>query len=120
MDDSELHERLKKLNRRQLEMILYYAYGYSPQGVMEGLALEERTRPAPVITDDGDEDGPMDDEAELRRADAARDEDGPCMKVGCGHGYDDHSLDLERGDRLYCQRCECRQFLSAAAMRVAS
>jgi hypothetical protein len=48
------------------------------------------------------------------------DEDGPCMKVGCGHGYDDHSLDLERGDRLYCQRCECRRYLSAEAMRVSA
>jgi hypothetical protein len=45
------------------------------------------------------------------------DESGPCMMAGCGHGYDDHALDLERGDRLYCQRCECRRFLSAEAMR---
>lgn len=32
----------------------------------------------------------------------------------CSHDYDDHALDLERGDRLYCQRCECRRYLSAA------
>jgi len=45
------------------------------------------------------------------------DEVGPCMLVGCGHDLDDHSLDLENGDRLYCQRCGCRRFLSAEAMR---
>ena len=54
--------------------------------------------------------------AHLAKAAPEADEDGPCMKVGCGHGYDDHSLDLEAGDRLYCQRCACRRFLSARAM----
>lgn len=48
----------------------------------------------------------------------ADDESSPCMMVGCGHNYDDHALDLERGDRLYCQRCECRRYLSVVALRI--
>ena len=79
-----------------------HANGVHREGCPAGPIIEART---PMLTPKGE---------------AAADEESPCMMAGCGHDYDDHSLDLERGDRLYCQRCECRRYLSAVALTAAT
>jgi hypothetical protein len=63
---------------------------------------------------DGDEPGPMDDDAELRRADAIRNGD-PCA---CGHPAREHHVNMVKGTLTYCNECAigdyCAVFTAAA------
>lgn len=84
----ELAARLNAMERSAVQHLLYHVNGYCPAAVLSALKSEEAGRPvydpAPgtvvdaTIADD-DEDGPMDDEAELRRAEKLRDDWEPVL-----------------------------------------
>jgi hypothetical protein len=73
----ELRARLGAMEPYDRERLLFHVNGYCPAALLSALESEEVTRPEPgtvvdaTIVDD-DEDGPVDDEVELHRADVIR------------------------------------------------
>lgn len=48
MDVQEVKRQVRALTPEQLDIVIAYVHGYSPQAIEKGLALEAETRPDPV------------------------------------------------------------------------